>query len=118
MNLDRALPAITSLIVTAVDPDEIVLFGSNAKGIAAAHSDVDLLVIGSFTGPRSRRGAELRGLLDRFPLRFDLHLLTRAEERELRRVPHSWLATIREHAQVLYARARKVSSHGECIGSR
>jgi uncharacterized protein len=102
MNIEHALPSITSLIVTALDPDEIVLFGSCAKGNAGPHSDVDLLVIGAFAGARARRGAEVRGLLDRYPLRFDLHLLTRAEEQEELRRPRSWIATLRAKARVLY----------------
>lgn len=105
MNLERVLPAITSLVVQALDPDEVVLFGSVAKGTASSHSDVDLLVIGRFAGARHRRGAELRGLLDRYPLRFDLHLLTRDEEQKELARPQSWLATLREHARVLYVRA-------------
>ena len=32
MSCDRALRSITSLIVECCDPDEIVLFGSRAKG--------------------------------------------------------------------------------------
>lgn len=104
MTLERALDSIVATIVAAVDPDEIVLFGSVAKGTAGAHSDVDLLVIGAFAGPQRRRGAELRGLLDRYPLRLDLHLLTPAEEAVERARPHSWLATLRGHGRVLYAR--------------
>jgi predicted nucleotidyltransferase len=104
MNIERVLQSVTSLIVTAVDPDEVVLFGSCAKGNTGPQSDVDLLVIGPFTGPRWRRGAELRGLLDRYPLRFDLHFFTRPEEQEERRNQHSWIATLRAGARVVYTR--------------
>jgi predicted nucleotidyltransferase len=105
LEIERALASIVAIIVAALDPDEIVLFGSVAKGVADAHSDVDLLVIGAFAGPKRHRGAEVRGLLDRYPLRFDLHLLTRAEEAAERARPHSWLATLRGHARVLYTRS-------------
>ncbi len=105
MSFDRVLREITTLVVRCLDPDEVVLFGSVAKGTASLHSDVDLLVVGSFSGTRHRRGSELRGLLDRFPLRVDLHLLTRAElaDDQARR-PHFWLETLRSSAISLYAR--------------
>jgi predicted nucleotidyltransferase len=102
-----ALMRITELIVRTVAPDEIFLFGSQAKGTADAHSDVDLLVIGDFRGPVHRRGRELRGLLDRYPLRIDLHLVTRAELAAAQQQPFSWLATLREHAIALYLQTPK-----------
>lgn len=104
MKLEPALPQITSMIVRCLDPDEVILFGSVAKASAGPHSDVDLLVVGDFHGPRHRRGAELRGLLDRYPLRFDLHLLTRAEIDQERQRDLSWMETLRGHARVLYTR--------------
>jgi predicted nucleotidyltransferase len=104
MNVERALREITALIVRCLDPEQILLFGSVAKGNAGPHSDLDLLVIGDFAGPRHRRGGELRGLLDRFPVRIDLHLLTRQEIDTEARRPYSWLATIRSTALVLYPR--------------
>lgn len=107
MKLEHALPKITSMIVRCLDPEAVILFGSVAKDSAGPHSDVDLLVVGDFRGPRHRRGAELRGLLDRYPLRLDLHLLTRAEVAQERQRALSWMATLAEYARVLYVRSEK-----------
>jgi predicted nucleotidyltransferase len=41
------LTEITRRIVTAIDPDRIILFGSRARGDAGSESDYDLLVIKS-----------------------------------------------------------------------
>jgi len=78
---ERILAAITATVVQNCDPDLVMLFGSWAKRTASVYSDVDLLVIGGFRRSRRLRDAELRDDLRRFPLRFDLHLLTPAELR-------------------------------------
>jgi uncharacterized protein len=39
------LEQMTEAIVQAVAPEQIVLFGSQARGAAGPHSDVDLLVV-------------------------------------------------------------------------
>jgi predicted nucleotidyltransferase len=98
---------ITALIVRAVDPDEVILFGSTAKGTAGPDSDLDLMVIGPFRGPRHRRGRELRGLLDRFPVQIDLHLMTREELAAESATPFSWVETLRATAITLYVRSPK-----------
>jgi predicted nucleotidyltransferase len=104
MNSDRAIRSITDLVVRCVDPDSIVLFGSVAQGRAGRGSDIDLFVLGSFSEPKPRRGLELRGLLERFPLSVDLHLLTPEEFEAEARTPHSLAQTIRRHGVQLYAR--------------
>ncbi len=48
MKLDKTLRSITELIVRCCDPDEIILFGSYAKGNAQVGSDLDILVIANF----------------------------------------------------------------------
>ena len=64
---------VTERIVAAVDPQRIILFGSQARGDAAAGSDLDLLVIQD--SPHSdreiRRRIEQRLLDRRFGLRIE-----------------------------------------------
>jgi predicted nucleotidyltransferase len=102
---ERVLQAIIATIVRATDPDFVVLFGSWAKGTADVHSDVDLLVVREFRRSRRLRDAELRDALRRFPLRFDLHLLTPEELRNGAAQKHSYLDTIRGSSRCLYLRA-------------
>lgn len=42
---DALLTEITQRIIAVSDPEQIILFGSRARGDASADSDVDLLVI-------------------------------------------------------------------------
>ena len=45
-HIDRAtIQAITRLIVERFNPEQIILFGSHARGEANEHSDLDLLVV-------------------------------------------------------------------------
>ena len=54
---DSFLSDMVRTIVAEVDPEQVMLFGSRARGDAREDSDVDLLVIGStpFGNGRSRR---------------------------------------------------------------
>ena len=42
---EEILKKITNIIVTAVEPEKIILFGSYARGEARLGSDVDLMII-------------------------------------------------------------------------
>ena len=37
--------AVAQLIAERFDPEQIILFGSHARGNAGSHSDIDLLVV-------------------------------------------------------------------------
>lgn len=73
------LRSVTSLIVTACDPEKIILFGSYAKGQQNCDSDVDILVIGDFGGSSFLRNQELRQLLHSCPIPIDIHVATMEE---------------------------------------
>ncbi len=52
---EAALAEIIRRIVEAVHPDQIILFGSQARGDAGPDSDVDLLVVAPSDEPPHRR---------------------------------------------------------------
>lgn len=53
---EEALRIATERLVAQFRPERVILFGSQARGTADAHSDVDLLVVCSLdTRPGSRR---------------------------------------------------------------
>jgi uncharacterized protein len=99
-----ALRSIVALIVRCCDPEEIVLFGSHAKGRTHDASDVDLLVIGDFRRSRYLRAQEVEELLLQFPMPIDVHLLTRAELEAESADPLAFYRTIRIHGVTLYRR--------------
>ena len=46
MTIEQRISAAVDEIVAATDPEQVVLFGSLAKGTAGPESDIDLLVVG------------------------------------------------------------------------
>ena len=59
---DTVLARMVQVIVDEVDPEQVILFGSRARGDAGADSDVDLIVIESapFGEDRDRHVEETR----------------------------------------------------------
>lgn len=102
--IEPVLAALTGIIVDCCDPDEVVLFGSWAKGTNHRYSDIDLLVIGPFRDSAWIRDRELREVLREFPVSIDLHCYTPAEYAVEAARPHTFLNTTRETSRVLYRR--------------
>jgi predicted nucleotidyltransferase len=98
------LDDVVGRIVAAGHPDRILLFGSRARGDAAADSDLDLLVIEETDVPRRRRAARyreaLRGL---FPSK-DIVVWTAAEADEWSNVPQAFVTTALREGRLLYER--------------
>ncbi len=59
---DVLLRRMTATIVDAADPEQVILFGSRARGDAEANSDVDLVVVEAepFGADRDRGAEETR----------------------------------------------------------
>ncbi|GAA4469200.1 nucleotidyltransferase domain-containing protein [Phytohabitans houttuyneae] len=108
--LPPALAAVVDAVVTHCDPDEIVLFGSWAKGTTHRYSDIDILVIGPFTASPWLRDRELREALRELPVAVDLHLLTPREMAVESARPHTYLNTLRETSQRVYLRTGRPTS--------
>lgn len=57
--VDQILPKMVETIVTEVDPEQVTLFGSHARGDASEDSDIDLIVVETEPFDQNRdRGAE------------------------------------------------------------
>ena len=80
------IQAITQLIVERFEPEQVILFGSCARGEEDENSDLDLLVVlrAGFEPPR-RANPILRAIADHFVLPVDL--LTRSPPHILREPP-------------------------------
>ena len=92
-------------IVHHCNPDQIILFGSRARGTARADSDVDLLVVMPVEGSKRAKQVELRCILHDIRIPKDI-IVVRPEELERRRdiVGTIVWPAVRE-GKVLYARA-------------
>lgn len=66
-------------IVAKFDPDQIILFGSHARGQAGPNSDVDLLVVMPVHGSKRNRQLEIRSALHDIRIPKDIIISTPAE---------------------------------------
>jgi len=77
------LAAVVKIIVEALDPEQIILFGSRARGDARPNSDLDFLIVQSepFSAQKTRTAAlaALWRKLALFPMSKDLLLYSRDE---------------------------------------
>ena len=78
-NEQALVDTVVERIAEAVKPDQIILFGSRARGDATEDSDLDLLLV--YDGPLTKRQVKMavRRLFPRPSFSMDLFVLTPAE---------------------------------------
>ena len=84
--------------------EQVILFGSYARGEATEDSDVDLLVVAASSAPRFRRSRELYRRLRPYPFSMDLLVYTPDEVERARHSPASFLHQVLLEGRPLYAR--------------
>lgn len=100
---DDAVLDYARQVADRFDPEKIILFGSRSRGDAAAHSDVDLLVIMDFQGGPTDQACQIDGAISRtFPL--DLLVRRPADVRRRLDLGDFFLRNILETGRVLYER--------------
>ncbi|ASC69507.1 hypothetical protein XM38_004340 [Halomicronema hongdechloris C2206] len=104
------LQQMTQAIVQAVAPEQIVMFGSRARGVARPDSDIDLLVIEAeaFGRHRSRRkeAAKVWDALGRFGIPADVLMYSADEIAEWRHSRNHLISRALEEGKVLYERSQ------------
>lgn len=103
---DELLRHMTEQIVEAVNPRQVILFGSHARGDARSDSDLDLLVVEDqpFGPSRSRRAemVKLWRLLREIPVAKDFLVYSQGEIDELRNDRNHVLYRALREGRVLY----------------
>ena len=106
---EELLKSMRDTIVDEVQPDEVILFGSHAKGTARAGSDVDLLVVMPDAEETRRGRRRITGRLYRrlasFPVSKDILVYTRGETERWRNVTGHIVATSLSEGRRLYVRS-------------
>jgi predicted nucleotidyltransferase len=93
-------------LVERFDPDQIVLFGSHARGTAGPDSDVDLLVVMPVSGPKRAKQIEMRVALHDIAVPKDIILVTPEEVARRQNIVGTIIRPALREGKVLYVRAR------------
>lgn len=101
---EKKIHQMVSLIVKKFQPDQIILFGSHARGKARPDSDVDLLIVMPVEGSRRDKAIEIGIALQAFRVPKDI-IVTTPKDFEWRK---EIIGTIERPAvmegKILYAR--------------
>jgi len=99
---------IIKCLVDAAQPEQIILFGSYAQGMANANSDVDLLVIESepFGKLRSRIAeiGRLERAMGNIPVPTDILVYSREEVERFRHAMNHVICRAFKEGEIVYAR--------------
>jgi predicted nucleotidyltransferase len=99
---NQVLDEIARRIVDNFHPEKIILFGSQARGTADNHSDVDLLVISAIKEKRRELMVDMRRVLDKLEYAFDVIVLTREEFERDRKIPGTVGRYASKEGKVIY----------------
>ncbi len=89
------IATMTDRIVRDFHPEQIILFGSHARGEAHPHSDIDLLVVFSECTDKRKAAIEIRRVLKDMPVPKDI-IVSTPEELERKR---DWVGSVLRYAQ-------------------
>lgn len=101
---EQAIQMMVERLVERFDPDQIILFGSQARGTAGPGSDVDLLVIMPVSGSKRARQLEMRMALHDIAVPKDIILATPDEVARRRDIVGTIIRPALREGRVLYAR--------------
>ena len=96
---------MTRRLVEQFDPEQIILFGSHARGTAGPDSDVDLLVVMPVAGSKREKQIEMRIALHDTRVATDIIVVTPEEVNRYKNIPGTLIRPALLEGQVLYARA-------------
>lgn len=99
---EQLIEEIKDRIVSAVQPEKIILFGSYAYGTPTKDSDLDLLVIMPSFEPMHKRIFRIRKLLRDFRVPKDVIVYTPEEVNDWKDVSNAFITSIMRKGKVIY----------------
>lgn len=101
--IDQRILQMARLLVNRFHPQQIILFGSHARGTAGPDSDVDLLVVLEIEGPSRQMAARIGAALHEFAMPKDIVVTTPEAFLARREVPGTIERSATLEGRVLHA---------------
>ncbi len=95
---------VATRIGIETNAEQIILFGSYARGEAGENSDVDLMIIAESGLPRFKRSREIYKLFRPYPFSMDLLVYTPEEIERGKKSHLSFVSTVLNEGEILYVR--------------
>ena len=102
--VERTIAAMVKCIVERFNPDQVILFGTHARGDAGPDSDVDLLIVMAVAGSKRAKQLEIRVALHDFDIPKDVIVTTPEEFAWRKEVAGTIERPAARDGKVLYAR--------------
>ena len=102
---EAIIDQIVQKIVDQVNPLQVILFGSYARGMPNIDSDVDLFVIVESNLPRHKRSAKIRLLFSPAPCPLDILVYTPQEVESCSGVVNHIVTHVMTMGKILYERS-------------
>ena len=100
----RDIERVARRLGIAANAEQVILFGSYARGEASGESDVDFMIVAKSDLPRFKRSRELYKLFRPYPFGMDLLVYTPEEIERGKQSPVSFVSTVLQEGKVLYVR--------------
>lgn len=111
MLTDREINRLVARIVERYQPEQVVLFGSYAKGTATGRSDIDLLVVVDTSEQPSRRADRILPLIGHMTVKVDLHVYTPEEVEVYSHEEHHFLHSVLRNGRVVFRHQSLIPTH-------
>ena len=102
---EAIIDQIVQKIVDQVNPLQVILFGSYARGMPATDSDLDLFVVVESNLPRHKRSAKIRLLFSPAPCPLDILVYTPQEVENCSGVVNHIVTNVMTTGKILYERS-------------
>ena len=101
---EQEIKRVAARLGKAADAQQVILFGSHARGEAGENSDVDLMIIAESDLPRFKRSRELYKQLRPYPFGMDLVVYTPQEIERGKKSSVSFVSAVLREGKTLYVR--------------
>ena len=100
----NAIKQVAKRIGIKANAEQVILFGSHARGDADENSDVDLMIIAESNLPRFKRSRELYKLFRPYPFSMDLLVYTPQEIEKGKQSYLTFVSKVLKEGKTLYVR--------------